>query len=77
MARRSADLDRLGRVLRTFRLEARLSQEELAQRAGVHRTYVGGVERGERNISFLTLGRLLEAVGVTWSKFAKALDRSA
>ncbi len=75
MGRRPADLVRLGGVLRAFRLQAGLSQEELAERAGIHRTYVGGVERGERNVSFLTLGRLLGAIDVSWSRFARALDK--
>jgi transcriptional regulator with XRE-family HTH domain len=53
-----------------------LSQEDLADRAGLHRTFVGGVERGERNLSFLSLNRLLEALQISWTKFAGALDRS-
>jgi len=73
--RRPSDLQRLGAVLRAFRQEAGLSQEAFAERAGLHRTYVGGVERGERNVSFLTLGRLLGAAGVDWSAFAKAFER--
>lgn len=40
----------IGNNIRKFRLSANWSQEELADKAGLHRTYVGAVERGERNI---------------------------
>lgn len=64
----------LGQVMRTFRQRRALSQEELADRAGVHRTYVGQVERGERNPSFESLDRLLRALGVSWAQFGAAVD---
>ena len=54
----------LGRSVRAARTRAGLSQEALADRAGLHRTYVGGVERGERNISMGSLFRLADALGV-------------
>lgn len=52
-----------GERVRARRVELGLSQEALAQRAGLHRTYVGSLERGERNvalINILRLGRALE-----------------
>lgn len=50
--------------MRTLRRGRQMSQEELADRAGVHRTYLGGVERGERNPSLRNITRIAEALGV-------------
>jgi len=41
-----------------------ISQEELADRCGLHRTYIGGIERAERNITIATLEQLAEGLGV-------------
>ena len=65
----------LGAVIRTFRLGRGLSQEALADLAGLHRTYVGAVERGQRNPSFRSIERILSALHVSWTDFGKALDR--
>jgi transcriptional regulator with XRE-family HTH domain len=50
--------------LRKARLAKGLSQEGLAELANLHRTYVGSVERGERNVSIDNMERLAAAVGV-------------
>jgi len=52
-----------------------LSQEELAELAGLHRTYVGGVERGERNISVLNLIQLARALKVRVAELFADFDR--
>lgn len=57
----------LARNLRDLRGERGLSQEELADRAGLHRTFVGAVERCERNISLDNIGKLADALGVSAS----------
>jgi len=53
---------KLGRVIRHVRQEMDISQEELGFRCGLHRTYVGSVERGERNIALENLVRIATAL---------------
>jgi len=53
-----------GKKIRTIRLEQKLSQEELAYKAGLHRTYIGMIERGEKNISLLNIEKVAKALGV-------------
>ncbi|MGD1027234.1 helix-turn-helix domain-containing protein [Candidatus Binatus soli] len=61
----------LARNLRRFRAVKAVSQEALADLAGLHRTYLGSVERGERNVSIDNIERLAEALGVTVSELLK------
>jgi transcriptional regulator with XRE-family HTH domain len=51
--------------LRNHRREKQLSQESLAELCGLHRTYVGSVERGERNVTLSSLEVLARALGVS------------
>jgi len=55
----------VGRNIRRLRRKRGVSQEDLADEIGVHRTYMGGVERGERNLTLRSLERLAERLGVS------------
>lgn len=57
--------------IRRLRLAKGISQEALADLAGLHRTYVGAVERGERNITLINANRIAEALGVRLSDCLK------
>lgn len=59
----------LGRRIRELRKAHRWSQEELGERADLHPTYVGGIERGERNVAFENLCRLADAFNLTLAQF--------
>ncbi len=54
--------------MRRIRLEKRLTQEKVAEAAGLHPNYVSSVERGERNISIGNIERIALALGVTMSE---------
>ena len=59
------DLQRIvGKNLRAYRQAKGLSQEAFAELVGMHRTYFGGVERGERNLTLATVERYAEAIGL-------------
>jgi transcriptional regulator with XRE-family HTH domain len=57
--------------IKKLRRRQELSQEALADLAGLHRTYIGAVERGERNITLLNANRIAEALGVKLSDCLK------
>lgn len=59
------DLQRVvGQNLRAYRQAKGLSQEAFADLVGVHRTYMGGLERGERNLTLKSVERIAEKIGV-------------
>ena len=57
-------LKKFGHKVKTLRLEKGWTQEELARRADLHRTYIGSIERYERNISLLNVERIAKAFKV-------------
>lgn len=68
MTQRSQASVALGLAVRDLRGRAGMSQEELGFRSGMHRTYVGGIERGERNPSWMNIVRLAQALTVAPSE---------
>ena len=58
----------IAKNIRKHRLKLDLSQEDLAERADIHRTYIGSVERGERNVSIDNIERIASALGIEITK---------
>ena len=56
--------NKLGKRVRELRKQHGWSQEEFADKAGLHRTYIGSVERGEQNVSIDNIERLAKTLGV-------------
>jgi transcriptional regulator with XRE-family HTH domain len=65
MAAKDPMLLELGSFLRAARVDKGWSQEDLAFECGLHRTYVGALERGEYNVTVLSLRRVTDALGIT------------
>jgi transcriptional regulator with XRE-family HTH domain len=63
-----------GNRLKTFRRSQNISQEELAFRSGLHRTYISSVERGERNISLANIAKLAKALDIEPYKLLRGRD---
>jgi transcriptional regulator with XRE-family HTH domain len=67
------DAEKFGHQVRGARLARGLSQEALAHEAGLHRTYVGSIERGERNVSLQNILRLARALKTTPSNLLEGI----
>jgi transcriptional regulator with XRE-family HTH domain len=65
----------IGKTIRTLREKLNLSQEAFADMAGLHRTYIGSLERGERNPSIETLSRVARALSVPLKDLFSGVDR--
>lgn len=64
----SSILTLFGHRVREERLKQQLSQEQLAAKAGVHRTYVGMIERAEKNITLTNIEKFAKALGLSISQ---------
>ena len=62
-------LIKFGERVRELRKEKKLSQEELAHNAGLHRTYVGMIERAEKNITLVNIEKVANALGIELKDF--------
>ena len=60
---------RFGKKVREERAKLGLSQEKLAARAGVHRTYIGMIERGEKNITLENIEKIAKALKISIAEF--------
>lgn len=65
---------RFGLEVRRIRKAKNWSQEELADACGLDRTYIGGIERGERNIALINIHKLAAALGVSPATFFIEID---
>ncbi len=64
MKKASPTRKKLGEKIRRLRLEKEISQESLGDLAGIHRTYIGSIERGEQNVSVDNLHKIARALKV-------------
>lgn len=67
-------LVRYGRAVRKVRLEQEISQEELADRCGLHRTYISDVELGKRNLSLENIERIAISLNKSLSDFFREVE---
>jgi transcriptional regulator with XRE-family HTH domain len=64
-----------GQAVRRLRIARKLSQEQLADLAEIHRTYIGDVERGQRNISLNNMTRIARALGIPLSHLISEMEK--
>ena len=67
-------LTRYGQAVRKIRLERGISQEELADRCGLHRTYISDIELGKRNLSLENIERIALSLNKTLPEFFKEVE---
>lgn len=64
---------KFGTRVRELRIAQGLSQEVLAQKAGLHRTYIGGIERGERNVSLINIEKIANVFDISMASLMRDL----
>ncbi|BCL35344.1 helix-turn-helix domain-containing protein [Nostoc sp. MS1] len=67
-------LKKFGQRVREERLKMGLSQEELAEKAGLHRTYIGMIERAEKNITLINIGKIAIALAISIEDLLKGVS---
>lgn len=72
---REAILKEFGELVRKRREELTISQEELADKAELHRTYIGDIERGERNVSLINIKKIANALDIPISTLLSDFDK--
>jgi transcriptional regulator with XRE-family HTH domain len=70
-------LKALGQRIRELRSKQGYSQESFADHCGVHRTFMGTIERGESNLSFSNLVKVSQGLGITLSELLSGLEKRA
>ena len=65
----------LGRRIREFRQRKGFSQESFADHCGLHRTYMGGIERGEHNLTIMTALTVAKGLGITVAKLLSGIEK--
>lgn len=66
-----------GAMVRQLRSEAGLSQEEFADRCKLHRTYIGSIERGEKNVTLATANKIASALGIALSSLISKMEQES
>ena len=74
---RTPALKKLGEAVRRHRKALKLSQEKLADLCGLHRTYIGGIERGERNVTILKLLQVTEALQIRIADLVRDIEEDS
>jgi len=67
-------LKKFGDKIRKLRKEKGLSQEELAEKANLHRTYIGMIERAEKNITLLNISKIANALGISLKELMENIN---
>jgi transcriptional regulator with XRE-family HTH domain len=67
-------LMQFGQRVRQFRSDLKISQEKLAELSELHRTYIGAIERGERNVSLINIVKLSRALKSTPSELLRGIE---
>ena len=68
--------ERFGALVRRLREERGFSQEGFAHRCGLHRTYMGDIERGEKNVTLVTADKIAKALGLTLAGLLLEMERN-